>query len=338
MTRSSAEKYTYHVTIVSWKSPYVVKYEINVSGKPAKTGGSPQMLAQGQYRGWTWAIRAAPPEAVALTQWLHSVQPTAQTDTFGGVRSSLDWNSMMPRLYDLDAYLLGQPPPPANIQVLLLSRVGYRFVGTLHSADALPLKLVIRDRGSTADPTKLDSEQSSVVFTMQTMLQSFIVDAMWKSGVIPKPTKSAYPKEKHIATQLCWLNAANNATIAGSDRNWGKDLKGFAAKPQSGFMKWIDVTAAKEALSGSPDLNTRTESAGIFVGVGLQDYMQTLGFGGTYPETGTDLKWINASINFCRAYTHYTGNIASHPVPPDVDSTTTFFPIHDTSPSARTLP
>lgn len=316
---------SFHATIESPKPPYAVKYDVVIHGAQSLSTKQTVLLAQGKYQSWSWTVGAEPEIASALQIWLHNAQDPLSTGNDSAVSPALDWDAMMSRLYDLDAYLLGEPPLPTVFHILFLPKEEYRFQATLHSATALPITIIRYDLPATSNPGQFEDAQSTAYFWTQFAVQGMQVDAAWKAGIIPKPVKGSNPELKFLATQLCWGSAANVATIAGSSHKWGEDLEGFSPRPQTGLLGGIDKAISRVLPRDSSNSVTNQELAGIWVGIGLEGYLKPLGLSGTYPERGTEINWINANINFCRALTHYTGNIESQPVPSDTDKGEVFF-------------
>jgi hypothetical protein len=312
--------------------PYAIRYRITVRGKLAKAAIRPEILARGHYHNWTWVVKADPRVGVAIQDWQHAMQRAAPSGRIDAISPTLAWDAMMRRIYDLDAYLLGSTPIPADIHVLILQKhEAYHFRTTLRSHRALPLRIVYYDSPALPSASDFRRTQSSVVFIVQYLLQGLLADAEWKAGFVPRPPKGSNRFGKHFADELCWTNAAIVATIAGSPLRWGRYIKGFSPSPLTGLVGAIVKVIAR--YSPHPhSFRSAEKPAMVWEGISMQEYLRHHALGGTYPNRGTDIRWIDASINFCRSYTHYRGNIENHPVPPDTIQGGEFFPI---STSAR---
>ena len=302
--------FTEKVTIISPRPPYIVKYNVFIRGPKPNQPVRLETMASGKYRNWSWKIDADPKIAVEVARWFHALHAAwiGERSSRSALLPDFTWGMMIRRIYDLDVYLSGIPPPPAKIRLLLLPQLEYRFRNVLRSDRSLPVRAVFYSK-------KSERNQTLNVFTLLSELNAFIADTEWKAGHIPKPRAGALRFEKFTATKICWGLMAGMASIAGSPERLGRPLKGhWLPQLSTWYVDLVDATTSLSSISG---LSRRTKErlALIWLGAGMHGYLKKRGLKGVYPDRSTDLRWVNSAINFCRAYTHYTGNIESHPVP-----------------------
>ena len=100
--------------VISVKPVFAVRYREAIT-EPRQTHQprivTPVRLSEGRYHNWRWVIQADPGVAIQWRRW-HRILDDAATARGGRVSPALlHWRAMMKRLYRLDAYLLGRPPP-----------------------------------------------------------------------------------------------------------------------------------------------------------------------------------------------------------------------------------
>lgn len=297
--------------ILSPHPPYAVDYDVKIHGKPHKGNGRLHLIARGQYHSWSWVVKADTQISTALLNWVRVTQLATPLHGPGEVTPALDWDSMMKRLYQLDTYLLGVQPIPLQIQVRILPREEYHYKETLHSNQALPLMVIIRDPDLKPTSERLELTQTAVVFTIQSVIQGLLADAEWKVGALPKPPKGSNGKLKFYGNQICWGNSANAATVAGLS---SLPTQIRALLPHTTNVVRASVVKTNYYLS-THDYSATYSMAQVLVSLGLEGFLKQQGLSGVYPIHGEDLKHINAIIDYCRAFTHYSGDIESHPLP-----------------------
>lgn len=314
----------FHAKVLSPRPPYAARYDISIHGSRRKTHTQPHLVMEGRYQSWSWVVKAEPQVAVALQHWLQTVQ-SSQASGNDGISPALGWNAMMRRLYVLDTYLLGSPPMPLQIHILLLPAKEYHYQATLRSDQALPVRLVLIDKDPQTTSPQAELVQAAVVFVTQHTFQGLLADAEWKSGAMPKPPKGSSRTLKFYANQFCWGYAADAATVAGLSPLPVQIKELFPHAPTNGFA----IMMAKATYHLRPaDPALRQSMAYLQADLGLQGYLKKLGMSPRYPNGGTALlTHLNGMINYCRDFTHYTGNIENQPIPPRGIQGGSFFPL-----------
>lgn len=324
----------FHARIISPHSPYVVDYDVTIHGKQKKTSVQPQLVAQGQYQNWNWEINAGTQVADVLQSWLNVVQPPAEATDVSKVNPALDWDSMMKRLYQLDTYLLGSPPLPLHIQVMVLPKEEFNYKATLSSEQALPLMVIVSDQDLNPNSTRFELSQTAVVFSIQSVIQGLLANAEWKAGILPKPSTGSSVRLKYYANQVCWGKSANFATVAGLSH-----LPSSIAETLQHTISTFGVSVVKTNYYLSPDDHFAAYSMSqTLVDSGIKGYLKQQDLNNIYANREISLKHINAIIAYCRAFTHYSGDIESEPLQANAVKIGEFFPNKAVTPTSMAKP
>lgn len=318
--------------ILSSHSPYSVSYHVTIRGAQPQMMVKPQLLASGQHETWTWTIKAFPQVAAALRQWQARKQSVEANRTQGtAYPSEFDWSALMQRLYAVDQFLLGSPPMPLDIQILLIPREKFGFHGTVHSDQALPVRLILNDTDLEQTSRSFDLVQTATLLVLIQLQQGLFADAEWKAGLLPKTVKSDR-KLKFFVNQMCFESASRIAVadlLAGNgnlpelieDTLIPQPLNGFRSLMVKAVYHWRPSSFSAQQAMANELLST-----------GLQSYLKQLGLPASYPHHGRDIRQVNAVLNYCRAFIHYTGDIGKQSLPPESIPGGEFF---HSSPTAR---
>lgn len=309
--------------ILSPRRPYAVAYDVTIHGKPHQGNFPLHGTALGHYHTWSWVVKADTRVSTALQDWEPTVQAPNPLTSSTEAAPALDWNAMMERLYKLDTYLLGVPPIPLQIQILILPREAYRYKKTLHSTQALPVRVIIRDPNLNPTSERFQLTQTAVVFTIQSVIQGLLVDAEWQAGVLPKPPQGSSDKLKFYGNQICWGDSAHVATVAGLSP---LPLPVRTLLPHAASLTRILVVKTNYHLSAHGYAATYS-MAQVLVSLGLDASLKQQGLRDLYPNHKEGIQHINAIIDYCRAFTHYHGDIERYPLPPSDIQGGAFFPL-----------
>jgi len=304
----------FNAKIVSPKPLYSINYSVTMQGKSDGKGVPSSLVAEGQYQNWSWTVKTTPSVEAALKTWVAGLYMHQGEHHDTGVNAALDWNAMMVRLYQLDSYLLRSPPIPLRAQIVIIGGdENYRFKSTLSQQDALPLLAVARDSDVSTNSNQFQTSQTATVFSIQSIIQGLLADAEWKAGILPRPLAKSDAQLKFYANQICWAKAANLATIVGLSKLPSQMVTQLSNN--SNVIK-ASLIRANYDLS-SNDFAATYGMAQLLIDSGLVEYLKQQNLGQLRPNQAVDLNYANATANYCRAFTRYTGDIKNHPLHAD---------------------
>jgi len=314
----------YFVHIISPNPPYEVKYTIP-RHRPLHYVNSPlHKLDVGNYKTWHWKIDTTVNGAAMNRN--NGLLIAARHSSRDESAAALNWNAALRRLYLVDSYLLGRDPMPVKIHVILLvnTKGPYIVSETLHSGGVFPALILM--------PASDRAPHNGVQTLFQTLgvLQMLLAEEAWKAGWIHKPSVAlADHRIKPLAVGFCWLSVGDDSLVAGSStRKWMPVAKSFSAGDSASIVRYFRLRAAAiSARNSSISYNQRLQIARIWFSDGMQNYLDAHGFTRSYPQNGSDLKLINASLNFCRDFTHDAGGILSTTKPAPGFNDSAFFPV-----------
>lgn len=289
----------YHVTSTSTLRYHSVEHKTDFR--------SLLTISRGRYDNWSWVVMGTSRVDTSWNVW-RTREAHLTIDSPAARQSSIvmNWDYGFSTLWHVTAYLIGGDPPPVSIRLTLLpAHTNYRSAVTLAGATAVPFSIAmwypVTNRATPSEAKARFHAYAHALVAVSEALEQ--VD--FALGVLPRPAAQPYRRIKNQLNALCWGVASGVAVTTGTRMSYYVPLHDISEQSIRIFRKVYDHHP-----------NSETAERAYVIALLFSNIRQFFEYQSLHwPLTGRDKPGINGLMSYCRALTHYAGDIRKNAAP-----------------------
>jgi hypothetical protein len=290
-----------------------------------RVGGEPtSVAASGSTGNWQWEVRAVPSLLPSLKAWQSDKEvQAAASDPDNWSYPATSWEQGFARAYKVVSYLLGRPPLPMKLTLLLVPKgSAYEKVFDQTGNDFIPLTFAFHYPAAGSESDTLTAERFSAMVEAISQFVHEYQHTLVDTKAIEPTGKDQTDKtiNSEIRSQ-CWTHSTALALASGtiSYLKWNPTLPDELIERKKGHN-----------LRENPQPKPRRFSdaylwAGHLVAKNLSAYLLERGYAEAKVEY-SDLAGMNAVLSFCAAITQHPRDLTLGSYPTSQVEFVPFFP------------